>query len=291
MTIEECRRFYAEEIQFAAGLRSSSLVEAFAFVPREKFLGPGPWEIGSPEARGMSAMGLGQMSYTTVADPRQLYHNVVVALDRAEDINNGQPSSLARWIETLDIKPGERVYHLGCGVGYYTAILAELTGHEGSVAAIDVNPKLAASAAQNFLSQPNVAVQAGDGAVFDPGPSDAMLINAGMTHPLPHLLDRLRADGRMVVPLTMSINPRLGAGVMIKIARRPTGFSVEIVSPVAIYSCTSARDAEREPQLRAAMTGGRLNQLKSVRCDLHEPSETCLVHGADVCLSAAQLPQ
>jgi protein-L-isoaspartate(D-aspartate) O-methyltransferase len=291
MTIEECRRFYAEEIRFAAGLQSPSLVEAFACVPREKFLGPGPWEIGSPEARGMSAMGLGQMSYVTVDDPRHLYHNVVVALDRTEEINNGQPSALARWIEALDLKPGERAYHLGCGVGYYTAILAELTSRSGSVIAIDLNAKLAERAAQSFSDRPDVTVETADGAVFDPGSCDAMLINAGMTHPLPHLLDQLRTGGRMVVPLTMSISAHLGAGVTTKIVRQPSGFSAEIVSPVAIYSCTSARDAQREPLLRAAMTGGRLNQMKSVRQDAHEPADSCLVHGAEVCISAAPLPQ
>jgi protein-L-isoaspartate(D-aspartate) O-methyltransferase len=291
MTVEECRRFYAEEIQFAAGLQSPSLVEAFACVPREKFLGPGPWEIGSPEMRAGSALGLGQMSYTAVNDPRQLYHNVVVALSRSEDINNGQPSALARWIEALDIKPGERVYHLGCGVGYYTAILAELTGQGGSVVGIDVNSELASRASQNFSGRPKIAIEAGDGAVFDPGPSDAMLINAGMTHPLPHLLDRLRDGGRMVIPLTMSISAHLGAGFMTKIVRQPHGYSVDILSAVAIYSCTSARDAQREPVLRAAMTGGKLSQMKSVRRDAHEPVDTCLVHGADVCLSAAPLPQ
>jgi protein-L-isoaspartate(D-aspartate) O-methyltransferase len=46
-----------------------------------------------------------------------------VALDAAHDINNGQPSALAYWIEALDLKAGDRVYHLGCGVGYYTAII------------------------------------------------------------------------------------------------------------------------------------------------------------------------
>jgi protein-L-isoaspartate(D-aspartate) O-methyltransferase len=292
MTIEECRRFYAEEIHFAAGLQSPSLVEAFASVPREKYLGPGPWEIGSPEARGMSAMGLGQMSYITVDDPRQLYHNVVVAIDRSSDINNGQPSSLARWIDALSLSPGERAYHLGCGVGYYTAILAELTGTGGSVVATDVSPALAARATQNFSACPNVAVHARDGAIFDPGPCDAMLINAGMTHPLPHLLDRLGEGGRMIVPLTMSISAHLGAGVMTKIVRRSSGFSAEIVTPVAIYSCTSARDAEREPLLRAAMTGGRLNQMRSVRRDPHEAVDTCLVHGSDrICLSTAPVPE
>ncbi|PYT64404.1 MAG: SAM-dependent methyltransferase, partial [Acidobacteria bacterium] len=46
MTIQECRAFYAQEVRFAASLSTPGLVEAFAKVPREKFLGPGPWQIG-----------------------------------------------------------------------------------------------------------------------------------------------------------------------------------------------------------------------------------------------------
>src|SRR2546430_605224 len=133
MTIEDCREFYAREVKFAASATTPGLVEAFAKVPREKFLGPGPWQIGSAEGRAMSAAGLGQLSYTTVEDPRDVYHNVLISLDRAKDINNAQPGSLACWIDALRLKPGERVYHLGCGVGYYTAIMAEVVGPSGSV--------------------------------------------------------------------------------------------------------------------------------------------------------------
>jgi protein-L-isoaspartate O-methyltransferase len=39
MTLEECRQFYSEEIRFAANITSVPLVEAFARVPRENFLG------------------------------------------------------------------------------------------------------------------------------------------------------------------------------------------------------------------------------------------------------------
>jgi len=81
--------------------------------------------------------------------PRQA-HNVVVVLDKAGDINNGQPSALARWIDSMDLKPGARAYHLGCGVGYYTAIMAEVVGPRGSVVGTEVNPDLAARAKENL---------------------------------------------------------------------------------------------------------------------------------------------
>ena len=40
------RRFYAEEeIGILGGVESPAIIEAFATVPRERFLGPGPWNL------------------------------------------------------------------------------------------------------------------------------------------------------------------------------------------------------------------------------------------------------
>jgi protein-L-isoaspartate(D-aspartate) O-methyltransferase len=289
MTIEECRSFYAREVKFAAGVTTPGLVEAYARVPREKFLGLGPWQIGSAEGRAMAATGMVQLAYVTVEDPRDVYHNVVVSLDREKDINNGQPSALGRWIDALALKTGERVYHLGCGVGYYTAIMAEVVGPSGSVVGLELQPELAERAKKNLASYSNVTVEAGDGATFDPGERDAMLVNAGVTHPRPMWLDRLREGGRLVVPFTMAMNARLGQGVMTKIVRERGGYSTELVSPLAIFSGGSMRDPELEPLMLKALTTGGLLKLKSVRRDAHEPMESCVLHGKEVCLSLAEL--
>ena len=287
MTLEECRQFYADEVRFAANLSTPGLADAFARVRREQFLGPGPWQIASADVRGISAATGIQMSYTPIDDPRHLYHNVVVVLDKDRDINNGQPSALGRWIDALQLQPGDRAYHLGCGVGYYTAIMAEVVGADGRLVGSEVQPDLAARALQNLSSYANTSVHAGDGAVFDPGECDAMLINAGVTHPLPLWLDRLRAGGRLVVPLTMATTATLGLGTMIKIVRCPEGFSAESVTTLAIYSCVNARDPQMEAPLKKAFTTGALTRMKSVRRGPHEPADTCLLHAPEVCISSA----
>src|SRR5262245_30217215 len=153
LTLEDYRRFYAEEIRFVANLNLPALVEAYARVPREEFIGPGPWQVGSAEVRALAAAGIGRAAYVTVNDARDLYHNVVVVIDAARDINNGQPSALAHWINGLELQPGNRVYHLGCGVGYYTAIMAEVVGPGGSVVATEIDPGLAARAQNNLSSR------------------------------------------------------------------------------------------------------------------------------------------
>ncbi|HZV88598.1 MAG TPA: methyltransferase domain-containing protein [Candidatus Binatus sp.] len=289
MTLEDCRAFYAQEIRFAASLTTPGLVEAFARVPREKFLGPAPWLIGSATARALSLAGIGQMSYVSVEDPRDVYHNVVISLDRSKDINNGQPGSLALWIDALALKPGDRVFHLGCGVGYYTAIMAEVVGAGGSVVGVELDAGLAARAKENLAAYANVTVHAGDGAGFDPGLCDAIFVNCGVTHPQTIWLESLRDDGCLVLPLTMAINPTIGQGIMTKIRRGPAGYSAEMVSPVAIFSGGSLRDAALEPLMGNPLRSGGLLKLKSVRRDAHEAAETCVIHASEVCLSTAEL--
>src|SRR5262245_61879659 len=122
MDLAAIRLAYAEELRTRVGLRSEALARAFATVPREHFLGTGPWQ---PMPR--------PAAYTTRVDanPAHLYRDVLVAIDAQRLLNNGHPSSIAAWLDALDLQSGERVVHIGCGVGYYTAVLAETVGAQG----------------------------------------------------------------------------------------------------------------------------------------------------------------
>jgi protein-L-isoaspartate(D-aspartate) O-methyltransferase len=283
MTLDDYRRFYAEEIKFAANLDSPVLIEAFARVPREKFLGPGPWQIPLP------SLVLGQTTYRTINDPRDLYHNVLITLDSSRGLNSGEPGSLAMWINALSLKSGERIFHLGCGVGYYTAILAEVVGTSGTVVAFEVDADLAVRAAANLAGYRNVTVHPGDGAELDASAFDAMFINAGVTHPHLPWLQRLNQGGRLVLPITAPPSEKgpVAAGLMLKVIHDSGRFPVQIVSDVAIYSCTSVRDPELEPLIRKALASKTLLKLKSLRLDPHEPFDACVIHREDVCLSTA----
>jgi protein-L-isoaspartate(D-aspartate) O-methyltransferase len=151
------RRWYAEDLRLQAPIRRNlEIVDAFAAVPRERFLGPGPWRI-IPE--GFLAQAL-----TTPDDqPRWLYHNVLVTIDETRGINNGAPSLWARNFDQLDLRAGERVMQVGAGTGYYTAVLAEMVGRAGRVVAVEHDHELAARARDNLAPWPQVGVVAGDG--------------------------------------------------------------------------------------------------------------------------------
>jgi len=136
--MDEIALKYAEEIAEKITDISPRLKTAFTKVKREKFLGPGPWKI----------FDIPSFRYIQTEDdnPEHIYHDVLVAIDEARYLNNGQPSGLAKWINSLDLKQNEKVLHIGCGLGYYTAIMAEMVGIEGEVTGLEIDGFLAARA-------------------------------------------------------------------------------------------------------------------------------------------------
>ena len=87
MTSEEhlkiVRRAYAMQIAAAANVLYGPVEDAFAAVPREAFLGPGPWPVYRLLRRYVP---------TPSADPVYLYTDDLVGIDPERHINNGQPS-------------------------------------------------------------------------------------------------------------------------------------------------------------------------------------------------------
>jgi len=180
---EAVRRAFAERLRAQCGLRSERLVEAFARVPREDFLAPGPW-LTLPDGRGYRS--------TRDAMPAHLYDDVAVAVDPARLLNNGAPGFLARVLDALDLAPDETVAHLGCGVGYYSAILAEVVGPGGRVLAVDLDPELARRARRALRRWRQVEVVHGDAVEQPAEPVDAIWVNAGVSHPQVRWLEALR---------------------------------------------------------------------------------------------------
>jgi protein-L-isoaspartate(D-aspartate) O-methyltransferase len=276
---EATRRAFAEEIAAVAQLESAALIEAFARVPREHFLGPGPWQIGiavDPDGR--------EYRTTIDDDPRHVYRDVLVALDPARELNNGQPSALARWIGAAAITAGETVLHVGCGVGYYTAIMAELVGPTGRIAAYEIDPELAARARERLAPWPQVTVVAGDGGAPD-GMFDAIFVNAGATHILPGWIAAVAPGGRLVVPLTMHLSPLPGGvGAMFRADRRDGPWPLQLVSSVGIYDCTNARDPACEVELRQLLRPGVATEIHALVVTPHPRGPDCLAHLPGCCI-------
>jgi protein-L-isoaspartate(D-aspartate) O-methyltransferase len=291
MDLDLRRRFFAEEIEAVCKLRSAALVDAFATVARERFLRRGPWTVLA-DSDVLAGSGV-QTRLTTDADPARVYHNIVVAIDPARQLFNGQPGTIAVWLDALDLTPGARVLHVGCGLGYYTAVIAHCVGPAGRVVAFEVDEPLATEARENLAAWPWVDVRCGDASQPLAETFDAILVNAGVTHPLDGWLDALAPGGRTILPLTgtmAAMGPNIGKGLVLRLTKHESGdFVARVFSFVAIYSALGVRDPGMNDKLGKAMMGGpaQWQAITRLRRDPHEPATSCWLHGATSCLSTA----
>jgi protein-L-isoaspartate(D-aspartate) O-methyltransferase len=277
------RRAYAMQVMAAAGVADARVEAAFAAVRREHFLGPGPWPV--PRwVRGYV--------WTPSADPVYLYTDDVVGIVPERDLNNGQPSLHAVLMASAGLQSGEHVVHIGAGVGYYTAILAELVGASGAVTAIEFDQSLAERTAANFSGRANVRVVPGDGASADFDLADVIYVNAGATRPADSWLDRLRDGGRLILPVTTNQGFRANdpgnvrrRGAVFHIERRDVEFFARWISAVAIFPCEGARDPASEAALAAAFQTERWHEVTRLyrRDDL--PAEQCWLRAPGWCLA------
>ncbi|HEY2256042.1 MAG TPA: protein-L-isoaspartate(D-aspartate) O-methyltransferase [Variovorax sp.] len=265
--LEAVRDAYARSVVAAGGSRDPRLIDAFRSVAREQYLGPGPWTLIS---------GGGRLP-TDSTDPRVLYQDVLVALAAERGINNGQPSLHARCIAACAPRPGETVLHVGAGTGYYTAILARLVAPGGTVIAYEIESDLAARASANLAATAGVSVLAAsatEGPLFS---ADIVYVCAGATGPPAAWLDALEPGGRLLFPLT----PDIGWGIMLLVTRRPQGgYAATNVGGCGFIPCRGARSEREAEALAAALSGGRVDAIRSLHRDASpDPSAWCVGQG------------
>src|SRR5262249_32143937 len=148
-------------------------------------------------------------------------------------------------LDALHLSSGMAFAHVGCGLGYYTALAAAVVGASGRVLAVDIDEELAARAAQNLARFEQVQVVCGDGTSVELPPCDAILVNAGFTHPLPLWLNALKDGGRLLVPITVQTpGSTTGIGAMLLVARSGQHYSASPLSSIAIFGSPTGRDEE-----------------------------------------------
>jgi len=278
--LEAHRHFYADLVTASAGAaKNERLKAAFAAIPREHFVGVGPWKV---------FVG-GNYVETPTDDPAFLYQDVVVALAPERRINNGQPVLHAINLAALNVKQGEKVLHVGAGTGYYTAVLARLTGATGTVVAYEIEHDLAQNAIQNLREFSNVTVQERSGSDAPLPVCDAIYVNAAATAPLNVWLDALQLNGRLLFPLTPADGPggMPGAGGMLLVTRNDTDrFDARFVCPTMFVPCVGARDEETAQKLSGAFKRGDFRNVRSLQRN-SQPDETCWCAGNGWWLSNA----
>jgi len=113
-----------------------------------------------------------------------------------------QPLIVALMTDVLNVDQSSVVLEVGTGSGYQAAVVAELARQ---VYTIEIIPDLARNAADRLrrLGYTNVTVRVGDGYFGWPeaAPFDGIIVAAAAGHVPQPLLQQLKPDGRMVIPI------------------------------------------------------------------------------------------
>jgi protein-L-isoaspartate(D-aspartate) O-methyltransferase len=114
------------------------------------------------------------------------------------------PRTVARVLSALDVRPGDSVLVVGAGVGYTTAVAAEVAGAR-NVHAVDIARRAVLDARDNLASAGygGALVDCRDGAEGLPeyAPFDRVLVEAAAVRPPRRLVAQLAPEGRLVMPL------------------------------------------------------------------------------------------
>ena len=275
-SLAKIRRRFAEKIAKRQKVSDRRLIEAFATVPRERYLGPGPWHILRNQA---------DYVVTATDDPASVYVNAPVALDSERNINNGEPALHIGLIDQLAPRPGDHVVQVGVGGGYYTAIIAHLVQPGGRVTAIEYDVEMAQRASENLAGAPHVQVVQADGTRHDFDPADGIYVNAGATRPAGHWLDWLKRGGRLIMMLTTDN----WWGQILRATRSDQGYAAALLGRCGFIPCINAREAASEAALVAALASGGMEEVRSLRREGHPADETCWMHCDGFCLSRRDL--
>jgi protein-L-isoaspartate(D-aspartate) O-methyltransferase len=113
-----------------------------------------------------------------------------------------QPYIVAYMTEVLEPKPGFKVLEIGTGSGYQAAVLAEIVKEMYTV---EIIPELGNTANERLkkLGYKNIFVKVADGynGWKEHAPYDAIVVTAAAEYIPPPLVEQLKENGKMVIPV------------------------------------------------------------------------------------------
>lgn len=171
--------------------------------------------------------------FVAVADAERAYENVALPIAGGQTIS--QPLVIARMLQLLAVRPGDRVLDVGTGSGYHAALLARLGGRVVSLERV-AGLARAAGARLAELGFGDVELHVADGSRGWPAgaPFDAVNVAAAATEIPLALVDQLALGGRLVAPVGAE-EQRL-----IHLRRTDTGVERSVLEPVRFVPLVSS---------------------------------------------------
>jgi protein-L-isoaspartate(D-aspartate) O-methyltransferase len=168
------RKNMVNEQLISRGIKDQRVLNAFMEVPRHKFVEE-------------------YLKYKAYDDyPLSIGYNQTIS----------QPYMVALMTEALAPKPDEKILEIGTGSGYQAAILSRLCS---AVYTIERLSALASRARKilDELGYFNVHIRVGDGTMGLPqdAPYDGIIVTAGAPYVPEALIEQLREDGRLLIPV------------------------------------------------------------------------------------------
>ncbi len=184
---EDERRRMVERLIAGGYLRSPGVIEAMLRVPRHLFV---PEELEA-----------------------QAYSDEPLPIGRGQTVS--APHMVAIMCEALDIHREHKVLEVGAGSGYHACVVS-LIASRGEVYSIEREPELAEVAERNIRRAGccgRVTVVTGDGTLGYPekAPYDRIYVTAGAPQVPPPLLEQLKEDGKLLIP----VGSRLGQELLL----------------------------------------------------------------------------
>ncbi|HBY57966.1 MAG TPA: protein-L-isoaspartate O-methyltransferase [Candidatus Atribacteria bacterium] len=171
------------------GIKDERVLWAMSIVPREKFV--------------------------LKENEEEAYMDSPLPIGMGQTIS--QPYMVALMTECLSLKGPERVLEVGTGSGYQAAILSKLAKEVYTIERFKI---LAERAERIFkkLGIKNIKVVVGDGTngLKEYSPYDGIIVTAGAPEIPKTLVDQLKENGRIVIPVGNSFSQDLLQGIKVK---------------------------------------------------------------------------
>lgn len=243
----------------SGALHMPALQQAFLTIPREAFV-PCFYEEDEPlpttKWKRLCAHETPSEAYLA-----RVYEDqpLVTKLDaRGRPISSSsRPSAMAKMLEALDVRPGQRVLEIGTGTGYNAALIATLTSDPCTVVSIEHDPVLAEKAAEILACMlgPGLQVVTGDGftGYAQGAPFDRIITTASVATIPMAWVAQLRVGGRIVMDLQGSLASgflvleRTEEGVYGHFLPQPLHFMPLVTSQIEVPHLPNITHLSQEP--------------------------------------------